>query len=450
MAAKRNKSKRTFKPVNPNAAGIDIGSRFHVVAVSKELDEEPVRSFDSFTGDLNRLADWLEQCGIETVAMESTGVYWMPLYTILEERDIRVVLTNARDIKHGPGRKSDVSDAQWLQQLHEYGLVRGSFHPSEGFDQLRSYLRQRQRLIEYAASHVQHMQKALMLMNLQLHHVVSDITGRTGITIVRSIVDGERDPLTLASMRNIRCKSSIATIAAALEGNYRQEHLLALSQSLSLYDTYQQLVGECDHCIESTLAQLRRAGVPEKAPRPTKKRSRQANEPRFDVRSAVYAVTGVDLTEIDGIGPSLALRIIGECGTDMSKWPTAKHFTSWLCLAPGTKISGGKVLSSRTRRTDNRVTSLLKLGAVTLGRNDSALGAFYRRLSARVGKSKAITATARKLAVLVYNLLKYGKSYVDPGATYYEERHRARVVRNLTRRAEALGFKIEPTVIGVS
>lgn len=450
MAAKRKKTKRTFKPVNPNAAGIDIGSRFHVVAVSKDRDNEPVRSFDSFTGDLNRLADWLEHCEIDTVAMESTSIYWMPLYTILDSRGIQVVLTNARDVKHVPGRKSDVSDAQWLQQLHEYGLVRGSFHPAEGFDELRTYLRQRERLVQYAASHVQHIQKALMLMNLQLHHVVSDITGRTGLRIVRAIADGERDPMVLAAMRDVRCKSSVKTIAAALEGNYRDEHLLSLSQSLSLYDTYQGLIQECDQKIEGALIRLRRAGAPEKAPKSAKKRSRQPNDPSFDVRSAVYAVTGVDLTQIDGVGPSLALRIVGECGTDMSKWPTAKHFTSWLGLAPGTKISGGKVLSSRTRRTDNRVSSLLRLGAVTLGRNDSALGAYYRRLSARVGKSKAITATARKLAVLIYNLLKSGHAYEDPGSSYYEEQHRARVVRNLTKRAGALGFKISPAESGVS
>lgn len=451
MAAKRRRSRRTFRPVNPNAAGIDIGARFHVVAVSADRDEQPVRSFDSFTADLHRLADWLERCEIDTVAMESTSIYWMPLYAILDARGIAVVLTNARDVKHVPGRKSDVNDAQWLQQLHEYGLVRGSFHPAQGFEELRGYLRQRERLVEYAASHVQHVQKALMLMNLQLHHVVSDITGKTGLAIVRAIVAGERDPLTLAAMRDSRCKASVETIAAALEGSYRDDHLLSLTQSLALYDTYQRLIGECDRSIEGVLMRLRRSGASAEAPTSARKRrSRQANEPRFDVRSAVYAVAGVDLTEIDGIGPSLALRIIGECGTDMSKWPTAKHFTSWLCLAPGTKISGGKVLSSRTRRGGNRVTSLLRLGAVTLGRTDSALGAFYRRLSARVGKAKAVTATARKLAVLVYKLLKHGESYVDPGAAYYEQQHRARVLGNLARRASALGYKIEPVAAAVS
>lgn len=450
MANTRKKPRSSFRPVNPDAAGIDIGSRFHAVAVPADRDEEPVRSFDSFTADLYRLAEWLVECRITTVAMESTSVYWMPLYAILTDRGIRVVLSNARDVRHVPGRKSDVTDAQWLQQLHQYGLIRGSFHPAEGYDALRAYLRQRERLVQYAASHIQHMQKALMLMNLQLHHVVADITGRTGMKILRAIVGGERDPLVLASMRDTRCKASVETIAAALEGDYRDEHLLSLKQALALYDTYNALAAECDTSIEAVLTRLRRTDHEEPASVAAKRTRARANEPRFDVRSAVAAVAGVDLTAIHGIGPTLALRLVAECGTDMTKWPTAKHFTSWLCLAPGTRISGGKVLSGRTRRSDNRVASLLRTGAVSVGRTDSALGAFQRRLSARVGKAKAITATARKLAVLVYNLLKHGKAYEDPGAAYYEERHRVRVVKNLTRRAEALGFRIEPATVAVS
>ena len=288
-----------------------------------------------------------------------------------------------------------------------------------------------------------------MLMNLQLHHVVADITGQTGMRILRAIVAGERDPNVLAAMRDGRCKSSAETIAAALEGDYREEHLLALRQSLSLHDAYTALAAECDASIAAVLTQLRRSDEPTAPATRAKKIRRQPNDPAFDVQSAVAAVAGVDLTAIHGIGSTLALRIIGECGTDMSRWPTAKHFTSWLCLAPGTKISGGKVLSSRTRRSDNRVAALLRTGAVTVGRTDSALGAFQRRLSARVGKAKAITTTARKLAVLVYHLLKYGKAYEDPGAAYYEERHRARVVRNLARRAEALGFRVEPAPAAV-
>lgn len=452
MAAKRKrKTRRTLKSMNPDAAGIDIGSRFHVAAVPPDRDDNPVRSFDSFTGDLHRLADWLESCDIKTVVMESTSVYWMPLYSILDSRGFDVLLTNARDVKHVPGRKSDVNDAQWLQRLHEFGLVRGSFHPAEGFDTLRAYLRQRERLVEYAASHTQHMQKALMLMNLQLHHVVADITGSTGLRIIRAIVDGERDPHVLAQMRDRRCKNTVQTISAALEGSYSDDQVLALEQSLSLFDTYQLKIAQCDEHIEAVLIKLRQADSQTQPLKKLRRNKKQSNEPKFDVRAAVHAVCGVDLTEVHGVGPYLALRILGECGTDLSKWPTAKHFTSWLGLAPGTKISGGKILSSKTRRTDNRVASLLRLAAMTVGKTDSALGAFYRRLSSRVGKAKAITATARKIAVLIYNLLRYGKAYLDPGAQYYEEQHRARVVRNLKRRAQSLGFTIEPAVIeGVS
>lgn len=437
--------KRRFTRVNPNAAGIDIGSQFHVVAVPVHRDDKPVRTFQSFTGDLYRLVDWLLGCGITTVAMESTGIYWIALYEILEARGITVVVANARDVKHVPGRKTDVNDAQWLQQLHEYGLLRGSFHPSGEIAVLRAYMRQRERLLDYAAAHIQHMQKALMQMNLQLHHVVSDITGKTGMRIIRAILDGEYDPAVLAQYRDVRCKASTETITHALEGNYRPEHLFALRQALTLYDTYQQQVTECDQHIEAQLSKLR-AALPPEAPLPAPRhKTRQPNALQFDVRPLLHAMVGVDLTQIHGIGPYLALKLISECGTDMSPWPTAKHFTSWLCLAPGNKVSGGKLLSSRTRRSKNRITALLRLAAVNVGKTETALGAFYRRLAARVGKAKAVTATARKLAILFYNTLRYGMDYSDPGASYYEQQHRQRVVRNLTRRAKQLGYTLEPT-----
>lgn len=447
---KRGRNKR-LSTVNPNAAGIDVGSQFHVVAVPADRDDEPVRSFQSFTGDLHRLADWLVACRIDTVAMESTGIYWVPLYEILVDRGIAVVVANARDVKHVPGRKTDVNDAQWLQQLHAYGLLRGSFHRPADIGALRAYLRQRERLLDYAASHIQHMQKALMQMNLQLHHVVSDITGKTGMGIIRAILDGVHDPVALAGYRDARCKASVETIAQALEGNYRPEHLFALSQAVALYDTYQRHVSECDQHIEALLAQLRAPEPPEDPLPAPRHQTRQPNALNFDVRAAIYAVLGVDLTKIHGIGPSLALKLLSECGTDMSNWPTAKHFTSWLCLAPGNKISGGKVLSAHTRRSKNRTTALLRLAAVHVGKTDSALGAFYRRLAARIGKAKAVTATARKLAILFYNTLRYGVDYSDPGASYYEERHRTRVLHNLSRRARQLGYTLEPaSVEGVS
>lgn len=448
MKSSKKKGKnrdKGFSTINPNAAGIDIGSQFHVVAVPSDRDEEPVRSFDSFTGDLHRLAEWLVACGIETVAMESTGIYWIPLFEILQARGIEVVLCNARDVKHVPGRKTDVNDAQWLQQLHQFGLLRGSFHPPEEIAGLRAYMRQRERLLDYAGSHIQHMQKALMQMNLQLHHVVSDITGKTGMRILRAILDGERDPLVLAELRDVRCKASVETIAKALKGNYRPEHLFALEQSVRLYDTYQKQVLECDGRIESTLRRLSSPTPPaEPLPAP-RHRTKQPNALNFDVRTALYAMIGVDLTQIHGLGPYLSLKLISECGTDLSRWPSAKHFTSWLCLAPGNQISGGKVLSSHTRRSKNRVSALLRLAAVNVGKTDSALGAFYRRLSARIGKSKAVTATARKLAILFYNTLRYGTDYSDPGASYYEQQHRARVVHHLERRAKQLGYTLEPT-----
>lgn len=450
MAAKdsRNRRKRKqFTLLNQNAAGIDIGSQFHVVAVSPERDQKPVRTFKTFTGELYQLADWLESVGVETVAMESTGVYWIPLFEILQSRGIDVLLTNARDSKQMPGRKTDVNDAQWLLQLHQYGLLRGSFQPTVEISALRTYMRQRERLLEYAAAHIQHMQKALMHMNVQLHHVVSDITGATGMRILRSIVSGNHNPEELAQYRDIRCKASEETIGNALKGNYRPEHLFALKQAIELYDSYQASIAACDREIELILQTLRDPDPPELPLPKARHRTRQHNAPAFNVREAVYAIVGVDLTQIHGMGSYLALKLISECGTDMSRWPTAKHFTSWLCLSPGNKISGGKVLSSRTRRSSNRATALLRLAAVNVGKTETALGAFYRRLATRIGKAKAVTATARKVAAMFYKVLRYGEGYCDPGADYYEERYRQRVLKNLERRAKQFGLVLMPKSI---
>jgi transposase len=450
---KRSRAKQDISPTHPHAAAIDIGATMHVAAVGPDRDPEPVRSFGTFTGDLHRLADWLGQCGVRTVAMESTGVYWIPAFEILDQRGFEVVLVNARDAKHVPGRKTDISDAQWLQRLHEYGLLRASFQPKGEVAILRDYLRQRERLLDYAASHIQHMQKALMQMNLQLHHVVADITGATGMAIIRAIVAGERDPEVLASLRDPRCRASAETIRQALCGNDREEHVFALSQALALYDVYQAKVAECDTRIKTVLVRLQQATVSAANDLPLAPRTKkQSNEPAFDVRAALHGVVGCDLTQIHGLGPYLTLKLVAECGTNLSAWPTAKHFTSWLCLAPSNKISGGKVLSSRTRRSGSRAAALLRLAAVAVGRSETALGAFYRRLSARVGKAKAVTATARKIAVLFYNALRHGMSYADPGASYYEERYRQRVFANLARRAKAFGYILQqaPAQDGVS
>lgn len=430
--------------VDPGAAAVDIGSTMHMAAVNPNAVDNPVRAFGTFTNELHDMARWLKTCGVTSVAMESTGVYWIPAYEVLEQHGFKVILVNARYAKNVPGRKTDVSDAAWLQRLHSYGLLRASFRPEAGIATLRAYSRQRERLIEYCASHIQHMQKALMEMNIQLHHVVSDITGVTGMRIVRAIVGGERKPDILAEMRDRRCHSSVEVIQAALSGNWRDEHVFALGQSLALYDFYQTKILECDRKLETTLRDLAINQDHDTRNLPKiRTKTKQANAPDFEVRAALYRVLGVDLTQIHGIGPGLALKLVGECGTDLAAWPSAKHFTSWLCLAPGNKISGGKLLSSRTRRSSSRAAALLRLAAITLGRGDTALGAFYRRISARAGKAKAVTATARKIAVLFYNALRHGMKYQDPGASQYEERYRSRVISNLRRRAKAFGFTLE-------
>ncbi|MBI1945004.1 MAG: IS110 family transposase [Deltaproteobacteria bacterium] len=450
---KRGKAAGQLSTINEHAAGLDVGATFHVVAVRGDQDAEPVRTFRSFSGDLHAMAEWLKSVGIKTIAMESTGVYWIPVFEILESHGFEVLLVNARDVKNVPGRKTDVNDAQWLQQLHQHGLLRGSFRPRDGVVGLRSYLRHRQGVVEYAASHVQHMQKALMQMNVQLHHVVSDITGATGMKIVRDIVTGKHDPGQLAKHRDVRCTASEETIREALTGNYRAEHVFALKQGLELWDFYQTKIAECDVAIEAALTLLNaKRPVPAK-PLPRRRQPKTKGEPSFDVRTALYTMLGADLSTIHGFGPYTVLRLVAECGDDMTKWPTAKHFTSWLSLAPGNKISGGRVLSSSTRRSSNRTAAQLRLIAVAIGKTQTALGAFYRRLGARIGKAKAVTATARKLAVLFYRALRYGMTYADPGAEYYEERYKRRVIDNLERRARGLGFQLvqnAPVVEGVS
>ncbi len=442
-ARMKRRQARDLPTVHGCAAGVDIGSQFHVVAVSGVLSDAPVQTFSSFTGDLHRLADWLEGLEITTVAMESTGIYWIPLFEILEARGLEVLLVNARHVKQVPGGKTDVNDAQWLQQLHQYGLLRGSFRLARQVAALRAYLRHRERLLAYAAAHIQHMQKALMQMNIQLHHVLSDITGATGMAILRSIISGIHDPAMLATLRDQRCKATVETVEAALTGHYQAEHLFALSQSLELYDFYKAKIAQCDQAIEAALARLDPVGSTSPGALPkARRRSRQSNEPAFDVRNALFALLGTDLTQMEGFAPYSILRLIGECGTDMSRFPTARHFASWLTLSPGNKVSGGKVLSTRTRRSSNRAATVFRLAAVNVGRTQTAMGAFYRRLSARVGKAKAVTATARKLAVLFYNALRYGMDYKDPGVAYYEEQHRQRVLKGLRRRAHELGYQL--------
>ena len=442
--AQRNRSfsRSGLSLMNPDAAGIDIGSAAHFVAVPLDRDDAPVREFASFTADLNALADWLERCGIKTVAMESTGVYWIALYELLQRRGFEVLLVNARHVKNVSGRKSDVLDCQWLQQLHSFGLLRGAFRPDDKVCELRSITRQRAMLLKSQGRHVQHMQKALTQMNIQLANVISDVAGVTGQKIIREIVAGERDAEVLAAYRDVRIKATEAEIAKSLLGNWRAEHLFALKQALAGFDFCVAQLAECDTEAERVLSELHaHEGIPAKG----KKRSRARNAPKFDVREHLFKVCGVDLTRIDGIDVSTALVVLSEIGVDMSRFPTVKHFTSWLGLCLGTKISGGKILGSRSKRTANRATQALKLAAVALRNSKSALGAYYRRMCARMDKAKAVTAAAHKLARLIYVMLTKGEEYTDQGQQYYEERYRERVVRQLAKRARELGMDLVTT-----
>lgn len=431
--------------LHPDAAGIDVGSRSHWVAVPAERDAEPVREFGSFTSDLHRLAAWLKQCAVTTVALESTGVYWIPLFEVLEARGFKVLLVNAAHLRNVPGRrKSDVLDCQWIQRLHSFGLLRGSVRPGEPIVELRAYLRQRERLIQDAARHAQHMQKALLEMNVQLHHVVSDLTGVTGMRIVRAILEGEREGHVLAELRDPRCRQSKERIAAALQGTYKPEHVFVLAQALAAYDLHQRLLEQCDARIEALLAQLAARSDTPAAPCPPRRHGHpKNNQPRFEIQAPLHRLCGnVDLTQIPGLAPATALRVVTEIGTDVTRWPTEKHFTSWLNLAPGTKITGGKRLSARRPPSKNRAGQALRQAAQSVGRTDTALGGFYRRLAARCGAGKAVVATARKLGVLIYRALKHGQAFVESGLAAYEQQQHARQLRNLQKRAAALGYQL--------
>lgn len=436
-----------LKQINVNAAGLDIGAAEIWASVPEDRTEQPVQVFPTFTADLHRLANWLEACGIETVAMESTGVYWIPIYDILEERGFEVYLVNARHIKNVTGRKSDVLDCQWIRQLHMYGLLTASFRPESEMRTLRTYLRHRDNLIRYRNSHVQHMQKALHLMNLQLTNVLSDITGQTGLEIIRAMVAGEHDPVKLAQYRDRRCRSSEDEIAKALTGYYRPEHLFALKQALELYDFYNQQIEACDTEIErhyTVMKPLFDEPLPPLAPA-TKKNRRQGNAPQFDLRLYLYQLTGVDLTEIDGLEAVSIQKIIATVGLDMTKWPDDKHFAAWLRLAPQNDVSGGKVLRRHIPKTQNQATQAFRVAAQTLSRSNSALGAYYRRMRAKHGGQKANAATAHKLARIFYNVLKNRQAYRDPGQDYYDQKYRDRVIANLKRRAKELGLEVIAT-----
>jgi len=445
--SKRQRAKEIslFERIQPDAAGIDCGQRSHFVAVAPERDPQPVREFSTFTTDLVRLAKWLKQCQVTTVAMESTGVYWIPLYEILEQHGFEVVLVNARAVHNVRGRKSDVSDSEWLQQLHSVGLLRPSFRPSNAMVPLRSLLRQRATLVEELSTRVLRMQKALTEMNLMLHTVVSDITGVTGSKIIEAILEGARDPERLALHRDGRVRASHQQLVAALTGNYRAEHLFALKQNFEAHQFHLRQIAECDQEIERVLMQLAEQQPPPSTALPAARRTQVSKKhaPGFEMRSPLHRLTGgADLSQIDSIGPLAALQIVAEIGTDMSRWKTEHHFAAWTTLAPNNRISGGRLLSSRTPPSANRVATILRRCAMTVGKTQTALGAFYRRLAARIGKAKAITATARKLALLVYRVLAGTLVYQDTGAEAYHQLNRARELKHLRKRAHILGFQL--------
>jgi transposase len=457
--------------LHPHAAGIDVGAAELWVAVppgSVPADAVPpgwappelwrgqvpddtfarVRRFGTFTADLQAIARWLRPCGVTTVAMESTGVYWIPLYDLLPAEGLEVLLVDPRQTQRAAGRpKTDKHDCMWIQRLHGLGLLTAAFRPQEPIRVWRSYQRHRANLIEDAARHLQRMEKALEQINVKLTEVVSDITGLTAMAIIKAILAGERDPRKLAALRDRRCKQSEQTIALALQGTWRPEHLLELRHSLELYEYYHAKARECDRVIEEHLKTL---SLPQVKPLPCRPqlRKRKDNEPLFDARQRLYHLAGVDLTAIEGIDERTALVVLSEVGTDMACWPTERRFGSWLGLAPCPRKSGGRLLSAATRPGVNRAAQALRLAAKNLQRSRSALAAFFRRVAARRGVPKAITATAYKLARIIYGMLKHGTDYAAQGMEAYEAAYRERMVKNLKRTAKELGYELTPAPAG--
>ncbi len=434
-----------LQQINLNAAGIDLGGSEHWVCVPAGRDQRPVRSFAVHTYALKAMAQWLLDCGVDTAAMEATGVYWIPVFQVLESYGLKVYLVNARQIKNVDGRKTDLLDCQWIQQLHTYGLLRSSFRPEDQICVLRSYLRHHQSLIEERSVQIQHMQKALQQMNVLVHKAVSDITGLSGLAMVRAIVAGQRDPLKLANLAHRRVRKTTAQIAEYLTGDYRQEHLFVLTQALELYDIYNQKIFACEERIQSYLASLDThapAGRP--LPPTTKARSgsRAAEQQKNQQRAELHRVMGVDLTAIEGIGVLHAQTILSEIGWSVEAWRSEKHFASWLGACPDNRISGGRVLSVRTRRVKNRVMRVLRLAASSLEHSQSGLGVQYRRFKAKLGPAAAIVAMAHKLARLIYRLLKHGEAYVAQGQQDYDKKVRERQLKQLQKHAANMGYEL--------
>jgi len=429
--------------VHPKAAGIDVGNEEHWVAVPPDMDPEPVQRFGCVTQELQEMAQWLLRCGIDTVALQSTGVYWIALYDILSERGIRVFVVNAQATKNLPGRKTDIQECQWLLKLHTYGLLKNSFRPEEEILVMRTYWRQRQQHIGDASRCIQHMQKVLTQMNVQLANTISDISGATGQAILAAIVAGERDPWKLAKFRDPRVKASEAMVARSLEGNWRPELVFVLRQELESYRAFQGKIAECDQQLQRHYDTLDAKADPKLLPPVPRHKRAHGNIPAgFDLREELYRITGVDLTAIDGINVLTAQTLLTEVGSDMSRFDTEAHFVSFLDLCPRNKISGGKVVGREKRKTKNRAGLALRLAAGTLLESDTYLGAQYRRLRTKLGAPKARKAMANKLARIAYRMLKYGEKFVDHGKEFYEQKYRQLQVRMLTKKAAELGLQL--------
>lgn len=449
MARRREKKEQISAVLEPDAAGIDIGAEEIFVAVPPDRDPDPVRKFSSFTCDLHALIDWLERCHIRTVAMESTGVYWIPLFQLLESRGLEVYLVNAHYLKRVPGRKTDVTDCQWIQYLHSVGLLRGSFRPPEEICAIRTLWRHRGSLLQMAAEHILHMQKSLSQMNIQVHHVLSDITGTSGQAILDAILSGERDPVVLAQLCHVRVKTPREKVAKALEGDYRPEHLFTLKQSLEGYRYYQKVIAELD-CEIARLMQALPSGTDHPSEIPTRTKhsayQRRGNDPAFDLRKELYRIAGVDLTDIPGISTSTAQVILTEIGPDVHRFRNASAFASWLGLCPEQQVSGGKLLSCKTRKVKNRAAIALRMGANSLCREKGYLGAFFRRMRAKLGTAQAVTATAHKIARVVYHVLSTREPYTESVFHHCDEQVRKRFEMRLRKQAAQLGFQIVPKI----
>jgi transposase len=448
--------------LHPNAAGIDIGSDTHYVAVADDRDPQPVRTFGCFTPDLEAMAEWLQECRITDVVMESTGVYWIPAYQILSAKGFHVVLVDARHAKNVPGRKSDVWDCRWIRKLHTFGLLRGCFIPDADVQEMRAYCRHRASLIESCSQQSLRMQKALEQMNVQLHKVLSDVMGQTGLRIIRQIIAGERDTEKLAALCDRRVKASRETMIKALTGHYQAQHLFTLRHCLENYDFLHKQIVECDEQISKCLSKFQdkddKNGKAEdgsshnssdsRKPETKKPLYRRKNEPYVDVHSEATRILGVDLTRIDGVSDLTVMVVLSECGPTLASFPSARHFSSWLGLSPNHRITGGRIRSNRTRRVNNRLAHALRVSAQSLHRSQSALGAFLRRIASRHGMPKAITATAHKLACIIYNMITRGQQYVSQGQEDYERQYQERKMRALQKQARALGFSLVTTSTG--